>query len=194
MPTINLGATALPNDVVAGDKRRALRTEKNRQHLAHVFGAVQIEIRVDAKPVKRLEISIATYCLPAHRPDDFRVEHLVKHVTCGYHVFDEAIEELFESYTGEIIIDQNTTWHLGTFRQAVLFVPKGSKNKYAEAGTWSLFQEIVEIDGLSQDFIVPPFLLTISSNKSKNKLNCSLFKASTPSIIKHNSPSHKRAL
>jgi len=77
-------------------------------------------------------------------------------VTCGYHVFDEAIEELFESYTGEIIIDQNTTWHLGTFRQAVLFVPKGSKNKYAEAGTWSLFQEIVEIDGLSQDFIVPP--------------------------------------
>ena len=77
-------------------------------------------------------------------------------VTCGYHVFDEAIEELFESYTGEIIIDQNTTWHLGTFRQAVLFVPKGSKNKYAEAGTWSLFREIVEIDGLSQDFIVPP--------------------------------------
>ncbi len=77
-------------------------------------------------------------------------------VTCGYHVFDEAIEELFESYTGEIIIDQNTTWHLGTFRQAVLFVPKGSKNKYAESSPWNLFREIVEIDGLSQDFIVPP--------------------------------------
>ena len=78
-------------------------------------------------------------------------------VKCGYHVFDTAIEELIDSYTGEIIIiDQNTTWHIGTYNQAVLFVPKGSKRKYAETDSWSLFHEIEETDGLSPDFEIPP--------------------------------------